>query len=134
MPPKEKGKWKKKKKGGKQTILFAKKTKRKRGEDKDEDSEEEDEDEEPLHVAKTLEWIGISEKYKDQFVLMTESVYKNNVPDDAKGKLFKYKFHSYDGTVWQFKLEYANQAIDLEGEMWIDFPSDNTTLTNITLK
>ncbi len=132
MPPKGKGK--KKKKGGKQTVLFSKKPKRKRGDDENEDSEEEDEDEEPLHVANTLEWIGISEKYKDQFFLMTESVYKNNVPDDAKGKLFKYKFQSYDGTVWQFKLEYANQAIDLEGKVWIDFPSDDTTLTKITLK
>ena len=64
------------------------------------------------------------EKYTDSLILLGDKIYGKNVPNVAKGKLFKYKVGKYESDQKEFKLHFMHQLIEPEGTNWIGFPSN----------
>ena len=60
---------------------------------------------------------------KDKIILLDESICGSKVPPPAQGELFKYKVIHYNEDKDEFKLQFMEQAIELNGIKWIDFPS-----------
>ena len=60
--------------------------------------------------------------YKDEIILLDETIYGTNIPNDAKCKSFKYQVMDYDDSLKRFRLQFMGQAIGKEGTNWIDFP------------
>ena len=110
---------KKKKKKYRQKTLFP-------------ESSDEDESSHNLHVK----LICPSKTYGGESALFTDEIYGNKLPEDAKGKLFKYRYHDYLPEQKTFTLKYVDQAIELRGVDWIDFPGnpEDVYMKGITVK
>ena len=80
------------------------------------ESSDEDVASHKLHVK----LICPSKTYGGESALFTDEIYGNKLPADAKGKLFKYRYHDYLPDKKTFTLKYVDQAIELRGVDWIE--------------
>lgn len=51
---------------------------------------------------------------KDEIILLDETIYGTNIPDDAKGKSFKYQVMDYDDILKRCRLQFMGQAVGKE--------------------
>jgi len=59
--------------------------------------------------------------YTEEIILLHDTIYGTNIPDDFKGKSFKYEVMDYGDSLKRFRLPFMGQAIGKEGRNWIDF-------------
>ena len=54
-------------------------------------------------------------KFVDHDILLTDAIYGKNIPEEGKGKYFRYTVTAYNLQYKTFTVKYKNEAIDLDG-------------------
>ena len=54
-------------------------------------------------------------KFVDHDILLTDAIYGKNIPEEGKGKLFRYTVTAYNLQYKTFTVKYKNEAIDPDG-------------------
>ena len=54
-------------------------------------------------------------KFVDHDILLTDAIYGKNIPEEGKGKLFRYTVTAYNSQYKTFTVKYKNEAIDADG-------------------
>ena len=54
-------------------------------------------------------------KFVDHDILLTDAIYGKNIPEEGKGKLFRYTVTAYNSQYKTFTVKYKNEAIDPDG-------------------
>ena len=54
-------------------------------------------------------------KFVDHDILLTDAIYGKNIPEEGKGKLFRYTVTAYNLQYKTFMVKYKNEAIDPDG-------------------
>ena len=47
--------------------------------------------------------------------MLTDAIYGKNIPEEGKGKLFRYTVTAYNSQYKTFTVKYKNEAIDPDG-------------------
>ena len=75
--------------------------------------------------------VCLGKKYADGSVMLTDDIYGGTIPEEAKGKLFKYKVTDFDEEEDKFTLKYLAQAIRENGYVWIGFPYNESLMHDL---
>eukprot|EP00956_Cyclotella_meneghiniana_P030727 scaffold78248_cov106-Cyclotella_meneghiniana.AAC.1 len=79
--------------------------------------------------------ISVVEQYLRTEVLLTESIYHGRVPDDAKGKYFKYIVSEHEERTDTYSVKYCGQAISPSMSNFVAFhESDESVISGLSLK
>ena len=88
-------------------------------------------------LTSTFAIVSKEAKWKGADLLMTDVIYGNKIPTDAKGKYFWYKVSGYDDDEGLFAMQCQLKAVDPDADDAVFFAfdedTDDDTLEGITM-
>ena len=83
----------------------------------------------------SIKQTKVHKQYLRTEILLDNSIYGRNIPDNAKGKWFLYTVHGYDSKSDTYSAKYGKQAIDPESAVFVAFAEgDDGILAGLKLE